>query len=162
MGVPSTAHGDVPLQAPFFLELRSEVVRLRPLPVGDEESNKNCRTVKICRRSKPITNFGNRWSLSPWRTNRRTLFTAPMAGESGRSLFPLVRSAQQSNQGDTPLCKSNQSGSVRARNVPIDLRERATHRWMNCDESHELPLALFAFGVSVYSRKRSNNGINRC
>ena len=25
MGVPSTAHGDVPLQAPFFLELRSEV-----------------------------------------------------------------------------------------------------------------------------------------
>ena len=127
LGVPSTAHGDVPLQAPFFLELRSEVVRLRPLPVGEEGSNKNCRTVKICRRSKPITNFGNRWSLSPWRTNRRCLFTALTAGESERNLHPSVRSAQQSNQGDTPLCKSNQSGSVRARNVPVDLMEHATH-----------------------------------
>ena len=90
LGVPSTAHGDVPLQAPFFLELRSEVVRLRPLPVGEEGSNKNCRTVKICRRSKPITNFGNRWSLSPWRTNRRSRITSPSANESGRSLFPSV------------------------------------------------------------------------
>ena len=95
--VPSTAHGDVPLQAPFFLELRSEVVRLRPLPVGDKGSNKNCRTVKICRRSKPITNFGNRWSLSPWRTNRRSLFTAPTAGESERILFPSVPSRQPTN-----------------------------------------------------------------
>ena len=38
------------------------MVRLRPLPVADKGSNKNCRTVKICRRSKPITNFGNCWS----------------------------------------------------------------------------------------------------
>ena len=103
LGVPSTAHGDVPLQAPFFLELRSEVVRLRPLPVGDEGSNKNCRTVKICRRSKPITNFGNRWSLSPWRTNRRNLFTAPSAGESGRSLFPSVGQPNNQIKG-THLC----------------------------------------------------------
>jgi hypothetical protein len=28
-----------------------EMVRLRPLPVAYEGSNKNCRTVKICRRS---------------------------------------------------------------------------------------------------------------
>ena len=37
-------------------------VRLRALPVADEANKKNCRTVKICRRSKPKTNFGKRWS----------------------------------------------------------------------------------------------------
>ncbi len=41
---------------------KGNMVRLRPLAVRDEGSNKNCRTVKICRHSKPITNFGNRWS----------------------------------------------------------------------------------------------------
>ena len=38
------------------------MVRFRPLPVGETGRKKNCRTVKICRRSKPITDFGNRWS----------------------------------------------------------------------------------------------------
>lgn len=38
------------------------MVRFRPLPVGEKGRKKNCRTVKICRRSKPITGFGNRWS----------------------------------------------------------------------------------------------------
>ena len=32
---------------------KGNMVRLRPLAVRDEGSNKNCRTVKICRRSKP-------------------------------------------------------------------------------------------------------------
>ena len=31
---------------------------------------------------------------------------------------------------------------------------------MNCDKSRELPLALIAFGISVYSL-RSDNGIKR-
>ena len=45
----------------YYDELRV-TVRLRALPVADEANKKNCRTVKICRRSKPKTNFGNRWS----------------------------------------------------------------------------------------------------
>ena len=36
----------------FVQELRI-TVRLRALPVADEANKKNCRTVKICRRSKP-------------------------------------------------------------------------------------------------------------
>ena len=38
------------------------MVRFRPLPVGEKGRKKNCRTVKFCRRSKHITDFGNRWS----------------------------------------------------------------------------------------------------
>ena len=45
---------------------------MRPLAVRDEGSNKDCRTVKICRRSKPITNFGNRWSLK-WFKSKKAL-----------------------------------------------------------------------------------------
>ena len=63
-------------------------VRLRALPVADEANKKNCRTVKICRRSKPITNSGNRWSRlrisgdSPVRGN------VELARQKGRAPAP--------------------------------------------------------------------------
>ena len=45
----------------------------------------------------PLIAFGG---ASPWRTNRRFLFTSSSAGESERILFPSVPSRQPSNQGD--------------------------------------------------------------